>query len=429
MVDRDDGAKRRMWTLLVAGACVVALTAGLLIFWGSGDDAPEHEAAPTTAALPTTPAPVPEDPTRERWRWGGKPIVKAMAAGVGVVATTTDGRIIGVDGRTGRQLWQRQNGKNLLDEPVIPNFEAAPDRRTALVWSGDVASGTQLRALDAFTGRLVWEADDNVVFRGLAATTSTVILGEVTETFGSAAALRALALDTGQEAWRYAPPAGCEIASVPVALTASGDTVIAASADTVFVQTYCPAATGEASAGVVALDAASGAELWRRHLAEVPLSRAAQPIGGGALALAGVGGPEGRTVFLTTAVDQRTGQDLGPAVPEIDDVEAVVPDSLEVVTEAGIHRVGDAAPRWQFPAEAPELRTAAVQFGRLVARFADRCGGKAYGSHVAFYELDTGARRRSLGCFASPAEGDPGLVIPAPGAIVVLKDDNLLGYA
>lgn len=388
---------RRMWTLLVVGICVLAVTATVLIFMRPHGEKLAGAASPAVALEP---APAPQDPQGVRWRWDDEPIAAVVAAGVGLVAVTGDGTYVGIDGSTGRRVWERKASKSAALAPV-------PGGRTVLT-----IGAKEMGAFDAFTGRRIWQADLPRSLPSLTAVTkSTVVRAEV-DRHDSATALSALAVETGDEVWRYVAPAGCELAT-------RLDLPTTASADTAFVLLLCADPAGEESTVVLALDAASGAELWQRQVGGGLMWFAAQPIGGGAVALTS---RIAELELVTTAVDQRTGLDLGPPGVNIGRIEAVVPDSVDILYSPGMYRIGEPELRWRFE-NRPDGGPDVVSFGQLVAGFAEGCGDKQ-GARLVLYELGDGTRRRSVGCFA-----DPEAVVAAPGALVVLSDGGLIGYA
>lgn len=409
---------RRLRTLLVAGVGALALTAGVLISL-SGNETPKDTTSSGTTALPTTAAPVPTDPSRERWRWGGESIADVVAAGSGVVAVTTRGVFVGIDGRTGRALWKRRIVDDAADETLI--MSVAPDRRTVVAWiSHGLGGGAGLWAFDAFTGRPRWHADRVISTTYVAVSTSVVIASELdASTFQ--VALVGRALDTGREVWRAQRRDGCLITDP----APRNQAMATASDDTAFAQLRCPSPAGETT-DVLAVDLASGAELWRRRISvDNRQPWVARPIGGSAVAVAG---GDRYTVPYTRAVDQRTGQELGAPGPYLERIEAAAPDSVAVVSDDGVHQLGEPEPRWRFPVADLDHRPPAVLVGELVARFDYGCGAEN-GAGLVLHELDTGAQRRLLGCFSYPTRDDPGVVVAAPGALVVRDGDELIGYA
>jgi outer membrane protein assembly factor BamB len=193
------------------------------------------------------------------------------AAGAGAVAWAQEG-IVGIDGRTGRRLWTRPTTRVVM-------LRAVADGRTVLAWVGGAYTDQSVWALDAFTGRPRWQQDLLPVARELTVAESTLVMS-VPEANGD-----------------HDP------ATTPRALAA----------DTVFAQLVCADPAGGLDADLLALDAGSGAELWRRRVSDDhPRFRPAWPLGGGVVA---VSAGDDDTAPSTTAVDERTGQDVGRGRP------------------------------------------------------------------------------------------------------------------
>lgn len=160
------------------------------------------------------------------------------------VFTQDGGSLAALDIRTGELRWQR-----VLRTGVPVNAE------NVIVEAGLVitAGGDSVRALDAATGAPRWShaPDANVASCRIAAGNGFVFVGS------RAPAITALSLTSGQVTWRQPLGAGWPYEAIVTGVSVSGDTVYAT------VVQYLNPSGGRRTAHVVALDGATGTELWR----------------------------------------------------------------------------------------------------------------------------------------------------------------------
>ncbi len=169
------------------------------------------------------------------WKWYGVPFAaraQPVVASGRLFIGGMDGRLYARDATTGAPLWSYQTGGPIRHSPgVLGN----------IVVTGSHAGFTY--ALDAATGALLWRA-----LTGTSATAPLLDEGRnrvyVAATDGS---LRALRLSDGTQQWMY--NAGAPILTSP-SLSADGNLVF----------------LGSEAIQALAVNAATGAEVWRRSL-------------------------------------------------------------------------------------------------------------------------------------------------------------------
>ncbi|MGH3587610.1 MAG: PQQ-binding-like beta-propeller repeat protein, partial [Pseudonocardia sp.] len=387
----------------IAAMTAVAVTTGLAVAV-AGDHS--RIDATTTSATPAPPTPA--DLTRVAWRWTeGEEIFAAVPAGAGVVVATTRG-IVALDGRTGEERWHyRRDNARPMDLAAV---EAG---------RGVIASiEGRLHAFDAFTGELRWRHEPSTTrespewYFGLDATDSTVV--RTREGYGDSGTyqfeLAGTDVRTGTMTWRYSPPPGCE---------REGDEFVAGMV-IVTLGGCAPPQTVE----LVALDGSTGQPVWRELVDEYGSSW------GGLLELSTLDDPDDEYV------DPRTGREIAGLAPLLGEWDSVMEfGSDEVIThDWRLFRLGEPAPRWQAQDTSPRADGAivpaqAVVLDHVVAILDGRsCPGDETGLDLVVLDRDDGTRRRSFECEGlSQEDGHDAVVFRAPGAVVLVDMDSLVG--
>lgn len=202
-------------------------------------------ASTTRGAPDLTPEPVAEKPGARQWSWQPPADVsRIVAAGHGVAVATVDGSVTALDGLDGSADWSyaRPGAR-------VHALLAYADRRTvvAAFASKTDSSNDLVVVLDADTGTPRFDRVVPSVLvetGGILAGTRTLTIRDDTYT--------GYDIGTGDELWRWSAPAGCQN---PYTLPAQARTVVLAALE-----------CGR-SAGLVALDEATGKERWR-HVVE-----------------------------------------------------------------------------------------------------------------------------------------------------------------
>jgi hypothetical protein len=246
-----------------------------------------------------------------------------VAAGTTVVSRWSDGRLVAIDGRTGRIVWR-------ADGPAASGY-AGHRTGSATVWAPDglhvagdtvvVAGAGQILAYDVGSGNRRWAGD----CAGATFTTAggQVVCGTVAYRADSGAAVpgwpggpfTALGCDAGNSGCRGvrdAAGAGWLTSGAAPARARAFD-----SADTTVLTVRRTTANGEATsafavstgAAVVARSPLSGAELWRRP------ESGAVVLGAGPDAIYLLTGPVGARNLVT--VDPSTGAERGSFRPAV----------------------------------------------------------------------------------------------------------------
>lgn len=235
------------------------------------------------------------------WRSPGE-VIEVVPAGAGVVVGVTGGRLVALDGPTGRARWHYTRvGAHLSvlrttpDRALVVAAFAPGGDRTGI---GDVPfTGAELLVvLDATTGAVVRESTEDYEVTSWRALAPTDTVLPARERVGSDdSRLRAVDLRTGEERWRWAAPRGC---------TAPVPNVESNTAHLVLTPVRCGGRTS-----LVALDERTGRQRWD-HTTTATEHRV-QP--GGEFVAVGAGGVSGVDV-----ADQFLWVDDGREVPTLD---------------------------------------------------------------------------------------------------------------
>lgn len=300
-----EGGGLPRWVIVVLVVALVggAVGGGLVLTSDDGsEDSTEDDdvaaettspAGPTTSSGPTDADTAPEEdqtPSGERlWntRIDGKASIDASGDDQLFVRTGLDGTgVIGLDPRTGDQQWRATHRTSLAeirtygpidgtlivgDNPVEgldpetgqqlweQAFErSAHDDGSLYVWGPDATerpegcSAQCVARLNIRTGDILWTHDNGEGFEGVAAGGGTLLLWHPRGEFQEFDDLRALDGESGDVRWDWSPP---------------GELVMRGSApmvvdDRVLVPLISFVGAEKASVALVALDAATGEELW-----------------------------------------------------------------------------------------------------------------------------------------------------------------------
>ena len=404
----------------VSRVAVVALVAGLVLGTATGAGAAvllprDSRHVDSTTAAPASPAPPPGSPTVEKWRWhSDEEPIWVRPAGAGVVIATESG-LTAIDGATGRERWHfRRDDTDILSSyrPVVLDDGGVV---AALLIGANTA---RWHAFNAVTGELIWRETERLPDDlGRFATRTMLIAPAHSEN------RRYSAVDarTGKIAWQWPIPQDC--------LTAG---LTAVTADMVLAVINCRPNQGL----VVALDAASGRELWRYQRASAATAGnqpvvtpqvSATPAG---VILVEPGYPVGRDKFF---LDPGTGQEIGrPAddffIPAADPLSRTIIDR-----SAGLFQVPEPAPRWPLShALVPILDDNQIAWlGQTIAVLEyGRCAEQS--QRVLLLDRATGAQVRPVACVPAGVHSE---LLTAPGALVLVQrldsphSTELVGYA
>jgi hypothetical protein len=378
---------------------VLALTAGLVIGAAVGSGAAvltqDSNQVNATTAAQVPAAALPASPAVEKWRWhSAEQIEDIKAAGAGVVVRGASG-LTAFDGVTGAERWHYRRDDATAGELRILDGGRIIATSFAEVWHG----------FDAFTGELLWRADDLPTSVWTETTRSALI-----SPADSGRPYRALDGRTGTVAWQWDVPDGC---------FAEGDTET--TADVVLAVVNC----GESRQGVIfGLDASSGRQLWRY---DGPVGR---PGLNGASLLGLRATPSGivlvdrRDTETAFYLDAASGKDIGPRIGVAALSSA---DGLDFVTNSGeVFHATEPRPRWSAATTLAPWQTAWLGDTIAVLAYA-KCD--KHSLDLTLLDRATGAHVRTLGCVPESSGGHP-LMVAAPGVLAVLQSANdLVGFA
>jgi hypothetical protein len=290
---KTDLRTRRAVVSIAGGLAAVAIAASSVAILLS-----EVKHVDATTAEPGTAAPLPTSHLTEKWRWRtGEHLYSVVPAGTGAVVVTRS-EITALDGATGAERWHYRRD----DIDVVYRVVALDHGRTVVVTlrldTGD-ENVDQHRAFDAFTGQELWQYSSapyndgppQFLFEELSAGTTTLISKDDN---GDETPHVVRDSRTGNVLWRWTLPPECSPNVRPQ------DT-----ADVVLVPLAC--GDDHHARGVLALDARTGAELWRQDNATnvTPNSTLSS---NGTVILANPDDLQDRGRF----VDARTGRETAP---------------------------------------------------------------------------------------------------------------------
>ena len=300
-----------------------------------------------------------------RWAsWHGQPAQRA-----GAVFTMRGDAVIGLDGRDGSLLWTRR-----IDTAFYGAANLVVHDRTLYV-----SGARSTYAIDAASGRVRWEvAPDDSSSAG-----SENLADERALYVGTrdAATVHALAHLDGRKLWSARLGAGWSFLGAVQGISRSGDTLYATVTRTL------DAGWVRSHAVVVALDRATGRELWRHESVDDGTYDAAATISGDLLLLSDVDG------LAFVALDRRDGRQLwktrttppymGPRAPPIAEGDVVYGAAQDVHVYA--MRRSDGVVIWRVDTGASNTHLA-------------RCGNTllAQAQGVAEIELPAGRLRRVI---------------------------------
>src|ERR1700735_1726194 len=151
------------------------------------------------------------------------PISAGPAAGFGiVVAGTSKGAVIALDGATGRQLWRAQINSELLSSPAI-------SEKVVVMRS---VHG-RLHGLDTHTGKVLWSVEQQVPRLSLRGTATPIVAKEIAISGFDNGKVMAVSLTSGDTVWdtALASPHGRteldRLVDIDSAVRAVGDNVFA----------------------------------------------------------------------------------------------------------------------------------------------------------------------------------------------------------
>ncbi len=184
------------------------------------------------------PGPGPIGQPRLYWRFGQGEEVSDPVVSDGIVYVGSEGRVSGLNARTGDRVWLLETGAG-IPMPSVVNDTVYITTRDGYVYSYDTRSGRQR-----------WQfAADNVIASAPTVLNDVVYVG--TGQMQSAGSVYALDAATGQQRWRYAIPTRYDFEDgTSSALTVSNGVV------------YIVSSQG----AMYALDGGTGERCWRSHL-------------------------------------------------------------------------------------------------------------------------------------------------------------------
>jgi outer membrane protein assembly factor BamB len=409
----------------VAVRPVVAAVLAVLVAGGAVAAATGVRGARTESvrADPVTPAAVTGRPSGGTWEWRSpSAALDVVAAGAGVVVASTEGAVTALDGPTGAVRWTHvRRGAHVRALVAAPGGGLV---LAAFAPGGPRDTGAELLVvLDAMTGSVVHERVIDSVLSdvdGLVPTADVLPLRDRRgdDDFGTTAT----DLRTGRHLWTWSAPPGCR----------SGYALPASGRDVVLAPFECPDRLG-----VVALDHRTGQPRWEHTVRldpavttdEAPrVSLAASPDGevvslrlSSAKALDTTGSDvllRADTGVLLTSVDGGLFPRLGTGpVPVLELQEGARPTRGEAVDP----RTG--------------ARTA-LDLAACPNRTADATTASTYlrvcGAELVWQELAGGPASSApiAGREAAPPGGRSTAVVPAPGAVVIVRraESTVVGF-
>ena len=132
------------------------------------------------------------NPNAERWRNRGVALGEDK-----VFAVQTDGRVIALDDKTGKRLWESLLGEDLAPG-VLRYLSAAPLYHEGVIYTGGSGSGGTVYAVNANTGALLWTSS---VMNG--GNSSPAVTNDGVYVSYSCPNVYKLDPATGAERWRY----------------------------------------------------------------------------------------------------------------------------------------------------------------------------------------------------------------------------------